>query len=252
MHRLWPTSPDGSPTVVDDTALERLYDYPEDLDRPWVQVNFVTSADGAVAVDGHSAGLSGPADKKVFALGRDFADVVLVGWGTARDEGYRGLKRTETRTDRRLRRGLAELPPIAVVTPRCSVPPDSPLLTDTTVPPIVITTGASAAADRAALAEAGADVVVAGERELDPVAALAALDERGLRRVCCEGGPRLFGDLIAADLVDQLCLTVAPLLAGGGVDRIAGGGPVPVPRRLALASVLSDDGFLMLRYRRGN
>ncbi|WP_156754408.1 pyrimidine reductase family protein [Actinokineospora pegani] len=235
--------------MVDDTTLEALYDYPAGLDAPFVQVNFVTSADGAVAVDGVSGGLSSPADKKVFALGRDLADVVLVGWGTARAEGYRGLKRTETRTDRRARLGLSEVPPIAVVTPRCSVPPDSPLLTDTVVAPIVITAGSSDPAARARLADAGADVVVAGEDGFDPAAALAALAARGLNRVDCEGGPRLFGDLIAADLVDQVNLTVAPLLAGGGSGRIATG-PGAAPLRMELASALADDGFLMLRYRK--
>ncbi|OLR94992.1 pyrimidine reductase family protein [Actinokineospora bangkokensis] len=250
MHRLWPSSPDTPPDVVDDTTLEALYDYPDDLDRPWVQVNFVASADGAVAVDGLSDGLSSPGDKRVFALGRDLADVVLVGWGTARDEGYRGVKRKETRTGRRAARGLAEVPPVAVVTPRCSITPDSPLLTDTLVPSIVITTGAADRSARDAVADAGADVVVAGDDRLDLHRAMAALDERGLRRVCCEGGPRLFGDLVAADLVDQLCLTVAPLLAAGGAGRIATSDPVEVPRRMALASVLSDDGYLMLRYRR--
>lgn len=236
--------------MVEDTELERLYDYPADLDRPWVQVNFVSSADGAVAVAGKSAGLSSPGDKRVFALGRDLADVVLVGWGTARDEGYRGVKRTEVRGRRRAGLGLSRVPPIAVVTGRCSVPPDSPLVTDTLVPPIVITTADAPAGRRADLAAAGADVVLAGQDRIDPRRALAALGERGLRRVCCEGGPVLFGALIAEDLVDQLCLTVAPLLAGGGPDRVAMGAAPPVPLRMRLSSVLVEDGFLMLRYRR--
>ncbi|CRK55905.1 5-amino-6-(5-phosphoribosylamino)uracil reductase homolog [Alloactinosynnema sp. L-07] len=255
VHRLWPVdrvSPGQTEVgVVDDTELEALYAYPDGLDRAWTQVNFVSSADGAVAVDGKSAGLSSPADKRIFALGRDLADVVLVGWGTARDEGYRGVKRTEVRTRRRTALGLSAVPPIAVVTGRCSIGPDSPLLTDTLVPPIVVTTESAPTTRRAALVDAGADVVVAGDDRVDLAAALAALSDRGLRRVSCEGGPTLFGDLIAADLVDQLCLTVAPLLAGGRERRIAVGAPPVAPARMELASVLAEDGFLMLRYRRG-
>jgi len=233
-----------------DLALENIYSYPTSLSRPFVQVNFVASADGAASSGGKSAGLSHPADKKIFALGRDLADVVLVGAGTVLVEGYRGVKRTEVRAERRARLGLAELPPIAVVTGRCSIGPESSLVADTRVPPIVLTTEAAPAARRADLTAAGADVVVAGAEKVDPHRALAALAERGLFRVCCEGGPTLFADLIAAGLVDQLCLTVAPLLTGAGAPRVAEGVPSPEPLGLELASVLTEDGFLMLRYRK--
>jgi 5-amino-6-(5-phosphoribosylamino)uracil reductase len=217
-----------------------------------VQVNFVSSADGAATASGRSHGLSSPADKKIFALGRDLADVVLVGAGTATVEAYRGVKHTEVRAERRARLGLAELPPIAVVTGRCSIGPQTPLVADTRVPPIVLTTEAAPLSRRADLTAAGAEVVITGEDHVDLDRALGALAERGLRRVCCEGGPRLFGELIAADLVDQLCLTVAPLLAGAGAARIAEGVARPDPMRLALASVVTEDGFLMLRYRRAS
>jgi len=236
--------------AVDDRALEDLYAYPTELTRPFVQVNFVASADGAATVSGRSRGLSSPADKKVFALGRDLADVVLVGAGTALTEGYRGVKHTELRATRRSRLGLSDVPPIAVVTGRGSVDPTSPLITDTAVPPIVLTSEAAPAEWRKAVAAAGADVVVAGQDRVSPSVALDSLADRGLLRVCCEGGPTLFADLVAADLVDQLCLTVAPLLTGAGAVRIAGGLPAPEPVPLTLESVLSDEGFLMLRYRK--
>jgi 5-amino-6-(5-phosphoribosylamino)uracil reductase len=246
MHVLRP----DTGTTVDDRALEDLYAYPTELTRPFVQVNFVASADGAATVSGRSRGLSSPADKKVFALGRDLADVVLVGAGTALAEGYRGVKRTELRAERRSRLDLSDIPPIAVVTGRGSIDPASPLVTDTAVPLIVLTSEAAPADRRAALADAGADVVVAGDERVDPAVALDALAERGLPRVCCEGGPTLFADLIAAGLVDQLCLTVAPLVVGAGAVRIADGRPAAGPIGLTLESVLTDEGFLMLRYRR--
>jgi riboflavin biosynthesis pyrimidine reductase len=235
---------------VDDAGLERLYDYPPSPDGPWVQVNFVSSADGAISVEGHSAGLSSPADKRIFALGRDLADVVLVGAGTAGAEGYRGVKRTEVRAERRARLGRSEVPPIAVVTRRCSVAPDWPLVTDTVVAPIVLTCAAAPAQRREALAAAGADVVVAGDHTVDLAAALGELAGRGLRRINCEGGPHLFGELIAEDLVDQLCLTVSPLLVSGDAARSAIGLPPAAPLGLDLVSVLTQDGQLMLRYRR--
>jgi len=236
--------------AADDRALEELYAYPPELTSPYVQVNFVASADGAATVSGRSRGLSSPADKKVFALGRDLADVVLVGAGTAIAEEYRGVKRTELRAERRARLGLSEIPPVAVVTGRGSVPPSSPLITDVVVPTIVITSEVSPLTWRKEVAEAGADVIVAGEDRVDVALALSELGDRGLLRVNCEGGPTLFGDLVAAGTVDQLCLTVAPKLAGAGAVRIAAGRPSAEPLDLVLESALSDEGFLMLRYRR--
>jgi len=235
VQSVWPPSP-GHPD------LEAIYAYPEGLTRPWVQVNFVSSADGAVEIDATSAGLSHAADREVFLLGRDLCDVVLVGAGTARAENYRGVRASAKRVERRRRLGLEDVPPIAVVTRTADLDPASPLFTDTHVPPIVVTT---ATAETAPLEAAGAEIL----RAEDLPQALEKLADRGLYRIDCEGGPGLFAGLIAADLVDQLCLTVAPLLTGGGAGRIAAGTP-SVPRRLDLASILVEDGYTFLRYRR--
>lgn len=248
MQTLWPVQRDLRP--VDGAELERIYAYPEDLDRPWVQVNFVASADGAATVARRSAGLSHPADKQVFALGRDLADVVLVGAGTAIGEEYTGVKPSERRAERRRRLGLSDLPPIAVVSDRCSMPTDAPVFQDTVVPPLVFTCRLAPHERREALADAGAEVVVVGDDTVHLPSVLHELDQRGLRRINCEGGPRLFASMLAADLVDQLCLTLAPLLAGAGADRIVAGAVTDSPRKFELASVLHVDGFLMLRYRK--
>ncbi|WP_237047982.1 pyrimidine reductase family protein [Lentzea guizhouensis] len=223
-----------------DTELEALYGYP--ADRTWVTANFVSSVDGAVTVDGRSAGLGSPADKKIYLLGRDLADVVLVGAGTVLAEGYRGSRPDVARRERL---GLAPELPIAVVTARGTVTPDLPLFTDTAVPPIVITTA------RAELPSLPAEVVVAGEDEVDLGVAVRELEARGLRRINLEGGPKLFGTMVAAGLVDELNLTVSPVLAVGDAGRIAHG-PAGAPADLELRSVLRADDVLLLRYRRRN
>jgi riboflavin biosynthesis pyrimidine reductase len=247
VQSLWP---DPALDELTEQTLEAVYAYPEQLDRPFVQVNFVTSLDGAVTVGGRSKGLSGPPDQKVFHMQRDLADVVLVGSATALIERYRGLKPNEVRAERRERLGLAPLPPVAVVTARASILPDSILVTDTLVPTIVLTCEAAPVQNRKALADAGADVVVVGDEQVDLAAALDELNRRGLRRVDCEGGPRLFGHLIVADLVDQLCLTMSPLLTACDAGRIVNGPTLAVPRRMKLHAALQEDGFLMLAYRR--
>ena len=221
-----------------DTALESLYAYPPD--RTWVTANFVSSVDGAVTVDGRSAGLGSPADKQIYLLGRDLADVVLVGAGTVLAEGYRGARPDVARRDRL---GLAPELPIAVVTARGTLTPDLPMFTDSATPPIVITTA------RTELPELPCDVVVAGEDSIDLGLAVRALAERGLRKINLEGGPRLFGTMVAAGLVDELNLTLSPVLAAGDAGRIAHG-PAGVPADLELRSVLRADDVLLLRYRR--
>ncbi|WP_434447871.1 dihydrofolate reductase family protein [Lentzea sp. E54] len=213
-----------------DTALESLYAYPPD--RTWVTANFVSSVDGAVSVDGRSAGLGSPADRKIYLLGRELADVVLVGAATVLIEGYRGARREKPL-------------PIAVVTSRGTLTPDLPLFTDTTVPPIVITCAA------ARMPSLPADVIIAGDTEVDLGVAVAELAARGLRRVNLEGGPRLFGSMVAEGLVDALNLTVSPLLAVGDATRIAHG-QVVAPVDLTLESVLRADDVLLLRYQRRN
>jgi 5-amino-6-(5-phosphoribosylamino)uracil reductase len=234
-----PLLPPAAGDDLDDGRLVAHYAYPDDLGAPFVRVNFVASADGAVSVAGRSAGLGSPADRRVFLLLRELADVLLVGAGTVRAEDYGGARRPT--------RGRDAPPPVAVVTGSADLDPASRLFTDTRVPPIVLTLGSAPAERRERLAAAGGDVV-ALER-LTPDLVLAELARRGLHRVLCEGGPRLFGELVAADAVDELCLTVAPLLVGGTAGRIAVG-PGSHGRPLELAGALHEDGVLLLRYRR--
>lgn len=245
VDRLWPVDQPPEAGVIE------LYDYPPDLRRPFVRANFVCSADGAVTMDGRSGGLSDPADREVFALQRAMADVILVGAGTARHEGYRGVRLPEEHARLRRKLGLAAVPPIAVVTASCWLTSEHVLVSDTEVPPIVITVGAAPVEHRRALAGAGVPVLVAGEHRVDPATAVRMLGEHGLNRVLTEGGPQLFGDLVAADLVDELCLTISPRLVGGMAGRIAQTSQELRPRRLRLASAVHAGDTLLLRYHRG-
>lgn len=231
------TDPQDAP--LDDAALAAHYAYP-DVDAPYVRVNFVSSLDGAVSVDGRSGGLGSDGDRRVFGMLRELAEVVLVGAGTVRAEDYRGARKPT--------RGRDTPPPIAVVTGSAELDPASRLFTDTLVPPIVLTLDSAPRSQRDRLTDAGADVAVLDR--LTPDALLAELGRRGLHRILCEGGPSLHGALQAADAVDELCLTVAPLLAGGTTGRIATGPEGAPPRSMSLVGALESDGSLLLRYRR--
>jgi riboflavin biosynthesis pyrimidine reductase len=221
------------PDPADATDLAEAYAAPPGR---LVRVNFVASLDGAVTLAGRSAGLSSPGDRELFHLLRALSDVVLVGAGTARAENYGGARAAGGR-----------IPPIAVVTRSLDLDPASRLFTDTQVPPIVITCRNAPAERRAALSDR-ADVVVAGDDDVDLAGALDQLAARGLEHVICEGGPHLFGWLSAAALVDELCLTLSPVLAGGEAGRIVAGLAGEVRDPMRLVHVLEEDGHLFLRY----
>jgi riboflavin biosynthesis pyrimidine reductase len=236
MLRLWP-DPDGKP--LSDAELIRLYS-PEPA--PWLRVNFAASLDGAVTLDGFSAGLSGPEDKRVFAILRMQCDALVVGAGTVRNEGYGALRPPPERRKWRLANGFAEYPTLVVVSRSLALDPEQAAFANAPVRPIVLTPAAVTDRRIAAVADV---VPYAGDDLADGV---AKLRERGFSRILSEGGPHILGALTAADLVDELCLTVSPLLAGPGPGRITAGLPTPQPRQLELRHVLSGDGQLMLRY----
>lgn len=213
--------------------------------RGHVRANMVASADGAVTLDGRSGGLSGPADRMVFSVLRSVADLVLVGAGTARTERYRPVQPGEIWAQ--LRPDGAPAPPVAVVTATLDLTGCERLLT---VPPggsptILITT-AQAPADRKAALAGRARIIEAGEQRVDVRAAVATLRDLGYARILTEGGPMLLGQLVAAGVLDELCLTASPLLASGLSGRIASG--PPAAQRLSLAHVLADDDFLLCHY----
>ncbi|HEX3713348.1 MAG TPA: pyrimidine reductase family protein [Trebonia sp.] len=229
---------------LDLPALAAAYTYPRER---WLRANFVSSADGAAHLDGLSGGLSSAADKRVFGILRVLTDVVLVGAGTARDEGYKPARRRDSLAS--LRAGRPAAPPIALVSRSLGLDLAAPLFTEAAADArtIVITCEASDAGLRAEAAKL-ADVIVAGDESVDLAAALTELAGRGLSRVLCEGGPHLLGDLKAAGLVDELCLSLSPVLAGPGASRIVAGQHSPA-RPLALKQVIADDdGFLFCRY----
>jgi len=184
---------------------------------PGVRVNFIASADGSAVLEGRSGGLGNANDQALMKVLRAASDVVLVGAGTVRTEGYDLVR-----------------PRMAIVTRRLDVPP---ALEEA----IIVTVAAAPSPERFK------DVIIAGETSVDVPTMLAGLAERGLTRVLCEGGPSLVGALEAAGAIDELCLTISPILAGPGGTRITAGAPA-APQRMELAHLLTDGELLFTRY----
>jgi len=236
-------------------------------DRPFLRVNMVISVDGASSVGGRSGALGGPGDKLIFTVLRSLADVILVGSGTVRAEHYGPPTLPEQLRTMRQQRGQAPLPRIAVVTRSPGELVRSTRLFAGDTPKPVVIAPATVDPDELRTATEVAHLIRTGKGSVDLGAALKILGEEGAQHVICEGGPFLNATLAASGLVDELCLTLSPRLAGFARGRPPNGWPVngepwgrytrsrlsglPANQLTELDTVhlLEDEGFLFLRMR---
>ena len=212
--------------------------------RPYVVANMVTTADGRAALGGRTKALSSDADRELFHRLREQVDAVMVGVSTIALESYGPLVRDAERRERRRAAGL-EPAPLAVTASRSlELPVDAPLFADPDQPVVVLTNS-----ERPAPAAPGLVVERQAGETLDLSVGMATLRERyGVRALLMEGGPTLLAVMIEAHLVDELFLSLAPVLAGDTGEPSILGGSVGDPVSLKLLSALHDDGHLFLRY----
>jgi riboflavin biosynthesis pyrimidine reductase len=244
---------EGLPELDLPEELRERYGGPLGFAEPRLVANFVSTLDGVVAIQGHVPG-GGETDRFVMGLLRACADVVLLGSGTL--QAWPRLLWTPDRVFPAAADGFAELrrrlgkppaPELAVLTATGSLNVDHPALEAGAV---VLTTEEGAARLRGSLPAASSVVELAGRGAVDPRAAVQALRERGHSLILSEAGPHVFGSLLAAGLVDELFLTLAPLLAGRALEQrlaLVEGVELP-PLAARLLSARRDGGHLFLRY----
>jgi riboflavin biosynthesis pyrimidine reductase len=242
MRLLFPTTADS----VDPAAV--YADTPRVDGRPSVRLNMIVSVDGGTSWNGVSGALGGPADKELFSVLRSLTDVVLVASGTMRAEQYGPAVVPSRFRDARSARGQASAPPIAVVSASCEFDWASPFFTAATQRPYIITVASADAAAREQ-AEKVAEVIVAGDETVDLRRAVAELGNRGAGSILAEGGPTLNGELAKEGLLDELCVTLAPLLASGDAKRLISGSTLADLDHLRVHSICEQDDYLFLRYR---
>ena len=217
-------------------------------DRPYVTVNMVASIDGATAVDGVTKALGSTTDRAIFLHLREVADAILVGASTIRAERYGPARPTPAARASRVERGKAATPPIVVVSRSVTFDWQSALFTDNETRPILLVPG-DVEPEKLKRASELADVVTCGEGTVDLLSALGQLRSRGIEMLLCEGGPTLNTELLNAGLVDELCLTIAPLLVGGPHPRgVVAASTTDTALPLVIEHVLEEDSFLYLRY----
>ena len=233
----------GVPSCVE---LSDAYDWPQSR---WVRACMVMGLDGSIAgPDGLSGSISSSTDRAVLSAIRKFADAYLVGAGTVRAERYSAVRSQPEAIERRVAAGQAAAPTLAIVSATCRFDWEDAAFTASDNQPIVLTVQSSDPADRAAAAR-WCEVVVVGEERVEAGAALAALADRGLTRVTCEGGDSLLTEMVRASALDEVDLTLAPVVAASA--RPARPGPAALAG-MRLHQLLEDDGFLFARYFRGD
>jgi len=240
----------GSHGELSPEALALAYAYPRlSAGQTWVRANFVSTLDGAATgEDGRSGSINTGADREVFALLRALSDVILVGAGTARAEGY---KRASVRAPwSGLREGRSAHPATAVFSRSGHVPPGlSQAREDSGGVLLVTCERAGAETIHHACRTLGEDqVIVRGDESVDLTAALDTLAARGLQRVLCEGGPHLMRDLTASGHLDELCLSIAPDLVAGDHPHITAGDPVTA--HLTPRLLIESEGTILGRWAR--
>jgi riboflavin biosynthesis pyrimidine reductase len=214
-------------------------------DRPYLVCNFVVSADGKATADGRTAQLGGPGDRAAFHLLRTQVDAVLAGTGTLRVERYGALVREPRLADIRIAEGRDAQPLAVVISRSGDIPFDIPLFADPGSRVAVYTSAGVAPPTTAA--QLIRHELPAGGSELGSVLRSLRRDH-GVRSLLCEGGPALFNALLAEDLVDELFLTLAPALVGGGELTVTSGADLAAPVTLRLMWALEQDSHLLMRY----
>ncbi len=235
------------PSPRSDVDLAEAYAVPVHVaGAPFVRCNMISTLDGAISLQGGSGSLGGPADRRVFRVLRSLTDVVLVGAGTVRAEGYGPAVLDDELRAQRVAEGSPPVPPIAVVTGSGNLDWSSGFFTQAEVRPIIFVPRA-AYSGASANGRAVADVVSAGEARVDPRLVLDHFRRAGYRSVLLEGGPGLNADFIHAGLLDELCLTISPRLVAGAGPRVLAGPEFARPLEPEIVHLLEEEGFLFYR-----
>lgn len=211
--------------------------------RPWVMLNMVESVDGATAVGGGASGLNDPDDRALFLALRSVADVVMMGAQTVRSEGLGPVRMTEEMMEHRSAAGLSGEPMMVILTRSLDIEPDHRVFSDQGRRPTIIT-GTDADAGKLEALGAVSDIIQIDS--LDGEGIVAALGDAAV--ILCEGGPTLNSHLVAAGVVDEVDLTLSPMLAMGESKRIASGPVLDPPQEMTLARAVRGDRSLFLRY----
>lgn len=235
------------PETIENIDLNIAYAYPEE-NKAFLRTNMVSSIDGAISIDGHAHGLSNETDKKIYRAMRNLADVILVGARTMRIEKYKPAAIDEKNQALRILRGQMSIPPVALVSMSGLFDWDLPFFKDAKVKPFIFTSdeGFNVASEGKDLAE----IIKCGKDKVDLHKVIEELSSRGLNKILCEGGPTLNAHLLSAGLIDELCLTISPMIVQGNEARIFDGPKFDTPVGFIPGNIFVEENNIFTRYRK--
>lgn len=238
LKQLWPIA-------KEEVSLFDAYATTSKNDTTYLRINMVSSIDGAISIKGKAIELSSDIDRVVFHSLRSFTDLVLVGAGTMRIEEYKPVSLTIEEQSKRIERNQKAIPPIAVVTRSGEFNFTTDFFSKAVTKPIIITTEIGA---RVAQNNGLADIIICGKSQVDLNFAIKELNLLGYKNILCEGGPSLNADLLKENLVDELCLTINPILVQGDGKRIFDGPIIDTPKSFKISNIFTQNDQLFFRY----
>ena len=246
MKQIFPYESEVDPIEVYNNDIRETFE-----SRPWILLNMVNSVEGFISFEGKAAGLSGPADKNIYQIIRGLADIILVGAGTIRTENYKAPRTPEgTLAEFRESRNQEKRPRIAVISGELNLDPEMGLFAENhpeDKPPLIYSKNASLEKN-GSLFSSSAEVIGFQEDELNILKIVENLSKQKAKIVVCEGGPSLNAHLLAADVIDEFCLSISPRAVGGEISAPLLEQPVDSPTALSLDRIILEDEFLFCRY----
>lgn len=249
MIEIWPDpKTDADPTLLYEIQrYESIQKMLINRRQPWVTLNMISSIDGSATSSGLSGELGSKGDKLIFESLRAAADFILVAANTAKLEKYGIPEVSKEVSERRLARGQTKTPRLVLISKSLNFENDCKFLNaddlDANEMPIIYTTENSPAEKKSEL-EKNTELRVAGKNSVELTQVLTELGRQG-NIILTEGGPSLNGQLLKADLLDELCLTLSPMIVGGDGPRIFSGDNSGTTKNLQLQRILQDEDSML-------
>ena len=236
---------------ISNQHLMSYYLYPDLLTRCWIRGNMISSLDGSSTKDGRSGGLANINDRAIFSIIRQSADIIIVGASTVLIEEYSNVCLSINQQNERKKYGQSNIPQIAVITTSSKLKKSDKFFSLNKKQVPFVFTSANNFINTQKRLNMSAEVVNVSSKnpeKIDFFTIVKFLAERKFFRILIEGGPFILGKLMEKNILNELCLTISPILIGGKSKRIAISTKQLEVRMQPLSLLMDNEGYFYIRY----